>query len=227
MKTRMRRVHRWSTRRLASVAAGDDRGTSLAELIVGMAIMTVFMALFLGAVLMMTSTANKVEATSISAGQTNQAFLRLDKIVRYASAISRPGTSPTSGDWYVELDTPPIGVSATPIDTCTQLRIDAQQLQLRTWTVNAGTAAPASGWTPIASYISNGTVAAGSPDVPFAAPAVAAGASSTFQRLQITLVALAGKSVTATNRSRVTFTALNSAASATGNDTTCQQWGRP
>ena len=203
----------------------DDRGTTLAELLVGMAIMTVFMSIFLTSILMMSATANKVEATTISASQTNQAFLRLDKMVRYASAISTPGVSTTSGDWYVELDLPATAVGAG--DTCTQLRIDAGSLQTRTWTVSNGVAGSAGGWAPIAGNITNGGVAAGSADAPFSTPSSSAAASTTFQRLQFTFISTAGNSTTATSRAQLTFTALNSDVSLGSNATTCQQAGRP
>lgn len=210
--------HRWD----------DDRGTSLTELLVGMGIMTVFMSIFLAAILMMTSTANKVDSTTISATQTNLAFLRLDKLVRYAGAISTPGVSTTpgsSGDWYVEMDVPPATVGAA--DTCTQLRIDSGQLQQRAWTMTGSIAGTASSWTPIASYVTNGAALPGSSDVPFSAPTSSAAASTTFQRLQLTLVSTAGATATSTNRAQMTFTALNSDASLASNATTCQQAGRP
>lgn len=205
--------------------ANEDQGTTLMELVVGMAVMTVFMSMFLGAILMMTNTSNKVQATSLAATQTNQAFLRLDKTVRYAGAISTPGRSATSNDWYVELDLPATDVGGS--DTCLQLRIDASMLQQRTWTVANGTAGTASGWTPIASFLTNGAAAAGSADVPFAAPTASSSASSSFQRLQVVLRSTAGTSTTSTNRAQMTFIALNSDVSQPGNATTCQQWGRP
>jgi prepilin-type N-terminal cleavage/methylation domain-containing protein len=206
--------------------AATDRGVTLTEMLVGMAVMTVFMAIFLTAVVMMTGTANKVEATTISATQTNQAFLRLDKVVRYASAVSTPGVSATSGDWYVEL-TSPAATTGAANDTCTQLRIDAKQLQQRTWTVTGGTGSIPSGWTTIAGNFTNGSAANGSADAPFTSSPITAGTASTsFQRLQVRLVATAGNSAAATNRAEMTFTALNSDVSLASNATTCQQWGR-
>lgn len=223
----MRHLMRRVRARLAAIADDDDQGTTLMELIVGMAIMSIFMSIFLTAILLMTKTANKVEATSITASQTNQAFLRLDKTVRYASAISTPGVSSTSGDWYAELDSPATTVNGN--DTCTQLRIDTGRLQQRTWTIanGAATGTTAPTWTSIASFLTNGSVAPASADVPFTAPAASTSASTTFQRLQIVLIATSGNSGQATTRSQMTFTALNSDVSLAGNATTCQQWGRP
>lgn len=196
---------------------GDD-GTTLIELMVGMAIMAVFMSIFTAAIVMMTQTANKVEAVSITSAQTSQAFLRLDKTVRYAAAITTPAVSTGTGDWYVELD------NTTNGEVCTQLRVDktTMQLQQRTWTVNVGSA---SSWTPLADYITNGGAASGSATVPFSFPAPATGVSTTFQRLQLVLVSMNGNAATSTNQSQMTFTALNSTG--TPSSSTCQQWGRP
>ena len=68
------------------------------ELIVGMALMAIFMSMFTAAIVLMTQTGNKVEAVSISAARrTNQAFLTMDKTVRYASAITTPGSRASPG----------------------------------------------------------------------------------------------------------------------------------
>jgi prepilin-type N-terminal cleavage/methylation domain-containing protein len=209
-----------SRARLKSRRPNGDAGTTLIELMIGMAIMAIFMSIFTGAVVMMTSTANRVEAVTNTSVQTSQAFLNLDKTVRYASAITTPAITATgTGDWYVEFETTTSG------DVCTQLRVDKtlQQLQRRTWTVNSGAA---SSWVSMATNIKNGTAASGSTTAPFAfAPAVS-GASTLFQRLRITLVSTSGNASTSTTQSQMTFTALNSTV-ATTTTVPCQQWGRP
>jgi Tfp pilus assembly protein FimT len=210
----------------------EDAGTTLTELIVGLSVMTVFMVIFTGATYSMSQTVNKVEATTISSSQTEQAFSTLDRTIRYASAIT-PGSAcrstsgacvaTASGDWYVEFET-----TWTGDDVCTQLRVDipSRQLQQRTWTVtDTGYTTPTS-WKPLASNVTNGAAAAG-PDQPFAVPAALSSASSTFQQLTITLIIGSGTSTASTTRSSVSFTALNSAVSATTNSSKCQQAGRP
>jgi hypothetical protein len=216
-------------RRLRERLPAGDAGTSLMELVIGMAVMAIFMSIFTGAVVSMGQTINKVEAVTISSTQVNQAFLRLDKLVRYAAAITNASpmststsTTPTiSGDWYVELDT----TTATS-EICTQLRVDSKQLQQRTWTVTGSTFSTPSNFSAMASGITNGGVAAG-PDQPFGPPPAAAGASTNFQRLSITLVATSGSTSSSTTRSSVSFTALNSLAASATNNAKCQQAGRP
>ena len=203
----------------------DDAGVTTIELIVGMLVMVVFMTIFTGAVVSMATSINKVEAVTTSSQQTNTAFLKLDRLIRYSSAITTMGTG-ASGDWYVEIDT--IDNDAA-IETCTQLRVDiaTKQLQKRTWTATGATTYTSlSSWVQLASSITNGAVAQGSADQPFTTPPALAAAATSFQRLTITLVAgTAGASSPTTTRSNMTFTALNSSASATTNATRCQQLG--
>jgi hypothetical protein len=210
------------TRRLRDRRLAADAGTSLAELIIGMALMALFMAIFTGAVVTMAKTGNKVEAVSLSNSQTNQAFLRLDKTIRYATNITTPGVS-TTGTWYVEIDT-----TNTGQEVCTQLKVNkaTQQLQQRSWNVTNSVAQTASAWTGMASYITNGGAAVGSATAPFSTPPSPTGVSSPFQRLTITLVASYGNPQPTTNQTQMTFTALNTPTVAP-QTTPCQQWGRP
>jgi prepilin-type N-terminal cleavage/methylation domain-containing protein len=173
----------------------DERGTTLMEMVVGMAIMAIFMSMFTTAVLMMTRTANKVESVTVSASQSNQGFLKLDKMVRYAAAISPPGAG-TSGDQYVELR-----FTYTGSEQCTQLRFyqAKQQLVQRTWTVNAaGQASAASAWLPLASNVTAGS---------FTLPT---SASALYQQLTVAMTTTFGNTQASTNATSMTFTALNS-----------------
>lgn len=202
-----------------AVRDGGDRGVTLVETVVAMTIMTVFGGIFTGAVIAMTNAASKAEATTRSADALNQAYLSLDKVARYASAISTPGVG-AGGSWYVELRATHSGV-----ETCTQLRIDkaTQQLQKRTWTVGDGSAPTA--FVPLASGISNGDAVASSADQPFVLPA--SGGTATAQRLSVTLASVSGNGSTATtSQSSFSFTAVNS-TSATPAGSICQQAGRP
>jgi hypothetical protein len=193
-----------------------------------MLVMGIFMAIFTGTIVSMARTTTKVEAVASSADQVNNGFLALDKLVRYAAAVTTIGPATGStGDWYVELYSLDNGV-APAIETCTQLRVDvaAQQLQLRTWdpTATATYNPQPPAWTVLASKILNGGAASGSVDQPFTSPPPLTAASTTFQRLTITLVAgTSGPVSTSTTRSSTTFTAVNSVASDSGNAGNCQQ----
>jgi hypothetical protein len=184
----------------------DDRGMSLADLMVGMALMGIFMTMFTGAVVLMTSSTNKVDASVSAADQMSQSYQHLDKLIRYASAISVPGVATGSGDWYVELSVPETDGKAT----CYQLRVDTatQQLQQRSWSVPlSGTVRSASAWLPLASGVSNGAAAAGSADAPFVKATTVA---SVHQQLRVTLLDQQSRPTDANAALRMTFTAVNS-----------------
>jgi type II secretory pathway component PulJ len=204
-------------KRSLMLAERDDAGTTMLEMLVAMTLMTVFMTMFTTAVVMMTSSTNKTDAAVNTAGQVNNAYLRLDKLVRYASAISTPGKGSTTGDWYVEFSVP----TTANKSTCNQLRVDisSSQLQLRSWSVNADqSAGTATSWVPLANSVTNGSAAASSPTTPFT---LTTPASSLYRQLQITLVSSQVSPATSTATSTVTFTALNSTQ--TSSTSVCQQ----
>jgi hypothetical protein len=216
-------------RRHRLLVEGDERGTSLVELIVGMAIMTICGAVFLGSAVTLSKVTGKTQAVTTTASQTNLAYLTLDKTVRYASAVTVPAKSST-GNWYVEFRDTTSGS-----EVCTQLRIDntTKQLQQRTWSVVSPTSLTAlTAFRQISTGFTNGAVAASTSttvnttDQPFFSQPDTTTAN--HQRLLITLISTAGGAAagTSTSRSVFTLTALNSTVPPpTGS--ICQQAGRP
>jgi type II secretory pathway component PulJ len=201
-------TRRWlssgSLLRFRSVDRHNDAGTTMAEVVVGMTIMAVFMTMFTTSVLVMYRSINRVTSASETASQLNVAFVRMDKQVRYATAISTPGT--TSTGWYVELQTTTTGATV-----CTQFRVNSasQQLQRRQWTVVNGTATTLTSWLPSASFVTNGAVISGSTNQPFVLRAP--DTTVNYQQLTVRLVVTSGTNGTATTTiSTVTYTALNS-----------------
>jgi prepilin-type N-terminal cleavage/methylation domain-containing protein len=172
----------------------EDRGVTLIEVAVSMTIMAVLMAIFTGGVVHMYRAADRTEAVSIAQSQNNGMFLRLDRTIRYASAISTPGV--VGGNYYVEYLT-----SNTTTPTCTELRLNvtASQLQIRTWTQNATPLSPTA-WIPIASNVSSTS--------PF--QFLDADSTYNFQRLKLNLVAdTKSEGISAARTTNITFTALN------------------
>ena len=206
-----------------------DAGTTLTEVVVGMAIMTIFLSVFTGAVVTLTRAQTRTDALTTSAGDVNTAFQRLDSTVRYAAGFTTPGTTGTAGSWYVEFLT-----NATGSSTCTQLRVTTGangQLQRRTWTPTATSVVPtATAWQPLASHIVNGgavpAAAGASPSagpVPFTVPPASA-SGVRYQQLVIALTAATGNPPVRSD-STASFSALNSVA---GQSTSqCNQQGRP
>ncbi len=184
-----------------------DSGITLIEVVVSMSIMTIVGAIFTAGVLQMFRSANRSEAASTAQSQINNAFLRLDKEIRYAAGISTPGS--VGSDSYVEFLTTNTG---TPVCTELRLHVATRQLQRRTWIQGSSPLTP-SAWIPLASFVSS--------TQPFTLSA--ADATFNFQRLQLKLVGTSGAGGTATSKQTdVTFTALNTSPT-TSSATVCTE----
>jgi type II secretory pathway component PulJ len=181
----------------------DERGDSLIELIVGMTIMVVFLAMFSASIVMISRTSSHAEAVESTASDVNFAFLRLDKQVRYAASISKPGTAGAASDWYVEFLTTNTGSSK-----CTQLRLatDVSELQARTWTVTEAGYSDLTAWTPYGNSVTSGGVTNASTDPPFT---LLTDSPTSLERLNVQLVATSGNPAVSSALD-VTFTAINS-----------------
>lgn len=141
------------TRRHAPRPADD--GFSLAELIVAMALMGIVMAVSTASIVVMYRSSARSEALSGATQQLNQAFVWLDRQVRYADYIGPP-TRGADGNWQVVLEAAgPAG--RQPV--CRQLRLDTAARTLQTRDL------PGGAWRTLAAGITSGgaTDAAGSP----------------------------------------------------------------
>lgn len=171
--------------------------------------MSIFMAMFTGAVVMMTKAMDTSRTISDAASQVDAAFRELDETVRSASFISTPEQG-ADQNWHVEM----LSLERDGTQRCTELRVDsaAQKLQRRTWTAGS---ADRSDWVTIASGITNG----GADTAPPFALTVATDVPMMFQQLVVTLVPQTGPGISpATAGSSFTVTALNSVAARAGTD---------
>lgn len=218
---RSRRVH---------AQRANDAGTSLAELLVTMGIMSVVMMLFTGGILQVYRTVAATDTRSDAQNELSRAFQRFDRELRYASWVNLESPGAT-GPWYVEF------AGADPTD-CFQLRLvpgsGANQgvLQLLTWTAGSPPAPGTKGQT-IASQIDT---TAGNPfsmrpygATPYASPSptptggpVGTDFQAKFQTLRVKLTARTGAGVA---RIDTTFTALNT-TDKTASTNPCSE-GRP
>ncbi|TQK75601.1 prepilin-type N-terminal cleavage/methylation domain-containing protein [Rarobacter incanus] len=119
-------------RRRSAGKCPGDKGMTLVELIVAMGILTVVLAIFMAGVVSMVKTTVRSETATTANDQMRNVFQRMDREIRYASDINRPGI--VSGKQYVEyryVDDQNEGVA-----TCVQWRYDssAGELQRREWT---------------------------------------------------------------------------------------------
>jgi len=178
-----------------------DAGFTLIETVVGMVVMSVFLALFTGSVVAMFGSSNHSQAVAHSAQEISNAFTKLDRQVRYASYVGEPGQDPNDGgNWYVEFQ----NTNTNPA-TCYQLRVDqgSETLQQRSW---SGSGTP-SGWQQLATGVLNG--GGSGVDAPF----VVTAATGTVTSAELTVHLVTGEgtgSNAAQSQSSMTFTALNS-----------------
>ncbi|NJC74193.1 type II secretion system protein [Planosporangium thailandense] len=194
-------------RRIQRVRAGGEAGVTLLEIVVAMSIMSLVMAAFTTGVVAMYRAANRTEAIATAESQITIAFERLDKEIRYASAISKPDRVGSS--YVVEY------LTTTGVGRCGELRLDPSgNLRLRAW--DQGATPPA--WTTAPVLASN----LRTDKQPFQ-PAD----NANFQRLEVTLDAAGGSGAArSTAHTDVTFTALNSQPAARPEDKLVCQEGR-
>jgi prepilin-type N-terminal cleavage/methylation domain-containing protein len=185
-----------------------DAGITMIEMVVVMSIMSVLMVLFTTSVVTVYRTFNKVDATNQAQEQVNNVFLRLDKEIRYAQAVSAPliGTPASAVEYMMA---PPPGVVEP---TCVQLRLrtDTGQLQRRTWLDSTGVV-PTANWATLLTGVE--PVKDGATTKP-AFTLVTPNADQDYQRLRLNFATVAGGAAGSTSRiTDITFTALNTKGS--------------
>ncbi len=202
------------TRRSAALpvsgCAPGDCGITLIEVMVSMSLMAVITSLFAGGIVQAYRLGAKNESMAAVQADLHNAFSRMDKQARYASSISEPGASGTNQ--YVEFVT-----SSSGTVVCTQYRVSTStgRLQSRTWRQGG----PTSGWSTLASNVT---------DPAGFVRTVAATNGPERQRLTVTLSVTSGKGSTATSqRSSVTYTALNTSLDTDTDHNACHAMGRP
>jgi prepilin-type N-terminal cleavage/methylation domain-containing protein len=184
---------------------GRDAGVTLVEFMVAMMIFTVVIAVFMGGLVVMTRSTARAQAVAEAGDDVRLAFQRMDKQVRYASAINRPGAGP-SGAVYVEFRTTAVQPGDDPF--CTQWRYVPSQglLQVRSWD-DVGAASPGA-WNTLIDDVRNT-----SDEAPFTF--VPADDQRLHQQLRVHL--LVGPYDRAGAESQTTFVARNSSADSSTN----------
>jgi Tfp pilus assembly protein PilW len=193
----------------------DDSGTSLVELMVTLAIMSVLMVLFTGAVLQVFKTTSATDSLAEAQRELAVAFQRFDRELRYASWIADPGK--VGSTYYVEF-------AGSDPSNCYQLRLapgtdELGVLQLVSWTLTKPPAAGAAGQT-IASQIdldattqpftkpAFGSQASAAPTPSASSGTIGGNFKAAFQQLRVQLTT---KVAAGSAQIDITFTALNSA----------------
>ncbi|GAA0488281.1 hypothetical protein Ade02nite_81410 [Paractinoplanes deccanensis] len=197
----------------------DDDGYTLMELMAAMAVMSIFMAIVTTAILQIYRSVGETDQSADVQNQVETAFVRLDREVRYASAISDPAQ--VDGDYYVEYL-----INRDSVNTCVELRLrpSTGQLQRREWAQAVTPTAP-SAWTTLTANVALST--SGTTTVPPFTTVAADTNSLTGFRFQRLAVAFRSVTDDAVRETSVTFTALNAvgtsslSGSGSSNSATC------
>jgi prepilin-type N-terminal cleavage/methylation domain-containing protein len=120
-----------------------DAGFSLLELMIALGIFTIFIAMFLAAVVSLSRGTVRARLTTETASGISIVFQNIDRQVRYADSINFPGTGP-SGARYIEFRTPASSTKEN-VTRCTQWRYvpNTGRLESRQWSDVAGAVRPA------------------------------------------------------------------------------------
>lgn len=178
----------------------DDRGFALLEVLTALVVLSIFFAMFTGAIVTTFTSSSRSQGVANTSQELSLAFQHLDLQVRYVSYVSAPAQVPADeNNWYVEMQ----DSNASPT-RCIQLRVSrsAGQLQQRSWPVGGQ---PGS-WQPLASRVVNGGA------VGAAAPFVVSRPNATVRSAQLTVnleTAQGSGDSAASSRTQLTFTALN------------------
>lgn len=185
-----------------------DAGFTLAELMVAMSLLGIFMAIVTASMVAMYHSSQHSEAVGRTTQEINGAYLWLERTVRYADYVSEPVTGPPG---VVFRSTAATDTDPSPVARCFQVALqsdeDTDSLRYRTWP--SGNPAAVTGWKTIAS----GLVPPEGGVAPFTVkqPGDVAGdglpALATAQ-LKLAIVAEDGGVRGATSASEMTFVAL-------------------
>lgn len=133
--------------------SGDDAGMTLTELIVSMGIFSVIVVIFMAGVVTMTKDTARAQVVGDSGDVALKIFQRLDKEVRYSSAINAGGAGSTPNTYYVEYLITAVDAGTQP--RCVQWRYSSatRTLARRTWPNVASPTATA--WLTMAKNMRN------------------------------------------------------------------------
>ena len=199
--------HRHKTPPGSGRACLRTAGFTLVELVVAMGLFAVLLAVLMSAIIGMIGNLRKTQGIADASGQARVAFDRLDRQLRYATAVNRPVL--VGQDWYLDFAT----LNTSGQIECRQWRVEAatELLQQRTWTV--AQAAPPS-WAGVATGVVNNP--ASQPPFTF----VAADAQNPTQQVTVDLVLTRGANPPGHAETRSTLVARNTdTTTATNADT--------
>jgi len=197
--------------RMRSDDSSGQSGFSLIELVVAMTIFTIFIGLFLTAVVGLTRGTTQAKLTAESSSGVLLVFQNIDRQVRYADAITIPGNGSSGTRFrYVEFRTPAAS-TREGVTKCTQWRFDSVEGTIASRQWPASTFSSATAWSTKVDTVINSATS----DYPFTLVKAAVGAA-TKQQLVLTIDA-GNEDLNAGASISTTYVARNSSLSSPTN----------
>ena len=135
---------------------GDERGTTLVELIVVLGLLSIILAVVLAALVSVQNTENRVDVRGQTNDQVRLAVDQIDRQVRSGNVLYDPAQEGTNAGSGI-----PAGFSmriytqANGVERCVQWRVTGGQLQSRSWSQTWQLDNQVSGWRTVATSIVN------------------------------------------------------------------------
>jgi prepilin-type N-terminal cleavage/methylation domain-containing protein len=123
-----------------------ESGFSLVELLVAMAIFTVFLVIVLTSVASISRSEVRTQLVGQSTNSTLVFFGNMDRQVRYSDSINFPGVG-ASGDKYVEFRVPAASTAGGLVAICYQWRFSVSNLRLESRQWDEGNPSSATAWS--------------------------------------------------------------------------------
>ncbi|MBC7590608.1 MAG: prepilin-type N-terminal cleavage/methylation domain-containing protein [Salinibacterium sp.] len=158
-----------------------ESGFSLIELMVAMAIFTIFVVIVMASVLAISRSAVRTQLVGETTSSTLVVFGSLDRQIRYSDSINFSGAG-TSGNRYIEFRVPAASTVGGLQSICYQWRFSVANSRLESRQWNESNPAGATAWSPKLTNVAND----GDPTHPFLMTP-ANGADKPRQQLTITL----------------------------------------
>jgi prepilin-type N-terminal cleavage/methylation domain-containing protein len=183
-------IHRLLTRR-RNRRSRDERGFSLIELLVSMAIFAVLLSVMMSVIIAMTKSSNKTQSVADAAAQGLRATQALDKELRYADWVNPTPTSPATSVSTTSISFE--GLTNAGVVQCYQWHLTGGVLQQRSWTSASTTVSYPTATSPVWTTVATGVANTGSVPPFTVTPRPPAGTSADFTQVAVDLV-MVGKS---------------------------------